>query len=93
MSYCRAQIGGNEGNLAAIVTHNCHSQIEPNGENSHLYSSVTIVKSNFVAEQDHFTAQKLPAEKDLGWIKHHGAIIGIGSGMDLWAGAGTERCK
>ena len=44
-----------------------------------------------MAEQDHFTAQKLPAEKDLGWIKHHGAIIGIGSGMDLWTEKGTNK--
>ena len=47
MSYCpAAQIGRNEGNLAAIVTHNPLSTVF---ENSNSYSKATIVKFDVVA--------------------------------------------
>ena len=46
MSYCpAAQIGRNEGNLAAIVTHNRLSTVF---ENSNSYSKATIVKFDVV---------------------------------------------
>ena len=46
MSYCpAAQIGRNEGNLAAIVTHNPLSTVF---ENSNSYSKATIVKFDVV---------------------------------------------